>query len=55
MFEPGTNQLPVHFHFDLRFTISILFRHALVRVADMYCNRQCFRPFSPFKSQSPKG
>ena len=28
MFEPGTNQRPVYFHFDLRFTISILFGHA---------------------------
>ena len=29
MFERGTNQRPVYCHFDLRFTISILFGHAL--------------------------
>ena len=29
MFEPGTNQRPVFFRFDLPFTIPILFGHAL--------------------------
>ena len=29
MFEPSTNQRPVFFHFDFRFSISILFGHAL--------------------------
>ena len=29
MFEPGTHQRPVYFHFDLRFSISIMFGHVL--------------------------
>ena len=31
MFEPGTNQRPVFFHFDFHFRFSILFGHALSR------------------------
>ena len=27
MFQAGTNQRPVYFHFDLRFAISILFAY----------------------------
>ena len=32
MFEPGIKLRPVYFHFDLLFSVSILFRHALTLV-----------------------
>ena len=37
MSEPGTNQRPVYYYFVLRFTISILFGHALMSACLFFC------------------
>ena len=40
MFEPGTNQRPVNFPFDLRFTILIMFGHVL-SIRECYHRTDC--------------